>query len=215
MSLSDIKNAEEFEKKYVHDVYNTIASQFNKTRGYTWSKVTNFIKNIPDNETIADIGCGNGRNMKLKPNNFTGCDIADELIDICKKNKLNVIKGDLLNLPFENNKFDNTICIAVIHHLSTIERRKQAVSELLRITKTGGKIMIQVWALEQDGKTGKEFNKQENFVKWTNNKTGENYERYYYVFKKNELEDLVKNFNIEILESYYEAGNWGVVMKKN
>ena len=48
------------------------------------------------------------------------------------------------------------ICIAVIHHLSTAARRLAAIKELARIIRPGGRILISVWALEQDfGKTGK------------------------------------------------------------
>ena len=41
------------------------------------------------------------------------------------------------------------ISIAVIHHFSTPERRKEAIAELLRIVKPGGKVLIFVWAMEQ------------------------------------------------------------------
>lgn len=42
------------------------------------------------------------------------------------------------------------ICIAVIHHLSTADRRLAAIKELIRIIKPGGRVLISVWALEQD-----------------------------------------------------------------
>lgn len=46
--------------------------------------------------------------------------------------------------------FDGCICIAVIHHLSTSTRRADAIKELARIVKTTGRILIYVWALEQE-----------------------------------------------------------------
>ena len=42
------------------------------------------------------------------------------------------------------------ICIAVIHHLSTVSRRLAALKELTRIVRPGGRILISVWALEQN-----------------------------------------------------------------
>ena len=210
-----IANPEEFEKKYVHDVYEQIAQHFNKTRFGVWSKVKNFINTLPKDNIIADIGSGNGKNMKMRPDKFIGCDMSDQLIDICKKNKLNVVKGDVTNIPFADNSVDNTICIAVLHHLSTQDRRIKGIEELVRITKPKGTIMIQVWALEQDGKTGKEFKKQENFVKWTDKQTNKTYERYYHVFQEYELEHLIKQIKgVTIIESFYEAGNWGVIVEK-
>ena len=57
--------------------------------------------------------------------------------------------ADALQVPLQSNKFDAVLCIAVMHHLSTKERRLQCLSELFRICKIGGLIDIQVWALEQ------------------------------------------------------------------
>jgi ubiquinone/menaquinone biosynthesis C-methylase UbiE len=44
---------------------------------------------------------------------------------------------DTLRLPYRSDAFDVVLSIAVLHHLSTKERRLQALSELLRITKPG------------------------------------------------------------------------------
>ena len=38
----------------------------------------------------------------------------------------------------------------MIHHLSTEQRRLEAIQELVRITRRGGLILVYVWALEQD-----------------------------------------------------------------
>lgn len=41
------------------------------------------------------------------------------------------------------------------------------------------------------------------------------YKRYYHVFKKGELEDLIKELNLaDIVESYYDHANWCVKIKK-
>lgn len=65
---------------------------------------------------------------------------------------LQVFCCDGLVLPVNSNQVDACICIAVIHHYSTIERRSKAIAELLRVTKPGGKVLISVWALEQEYK---------------------------------------------------------------
>ena len=49
-----------------------------------------------------------------------------------------------------SNAFDVCICIAVLHHLATDERRLAALKELVRVVRTGGQILLYVWALEQD-----------------------------------------------------------------
>ncbi len=52
-------------------------------------------------------------------------------------------------MPFKSSCFDAVLCIAVMHHLSTIERRKQCLRELRRLLVHNGIAMIQAWALEQ------------------------------------------------------------------
>ena len=51
---------------------------------------------------------------------------------------------------FSSSTFDVAISIAVIHHLSTKERRINAVKEIVRIVKPGGLVLISVWAQEQN-----------------------------------------------------------------
>lgn len=55
-----------------------------------------------------------------------------------------------MNLPVRRSLFDVCICIAVIHHYSLLERRRKAVEELISTVRCGGKILIYVWALEQE-----------------------------------------------------------------
>ena len=47
------------------------------------------------------------------------------------------------------------LCIAVLHHLSTAERRLSGLRELVRITRPGGLVLVYVWALEQEAKRAK------------------------------------------------------------
>ena len=81
--------------------------------------------------------------------------------------------------------------VAVIHHLSTNEKEKKAISELLRVTKPNGKLLILVWALEQEPDSRREFTEQDNMVDWKDKKGNLLGKRYYYVFKQNELRSLV------------------------
>ena len=81
-----------------------------------------------------------------------GSDICPELVAIAKGHGHDVIVGDCLSLPYRNGVFDAVICIAVIHHLSTEERRIQAIEEMARILRPDGLILVYVWAMEQTRK---------------------------------------------------------------
>lgn len=81
-----------------------------------------------------------------------GCDTCLELVNIASSKGGEVVVANCLCLPYQSGVFDSVISIAVIHHLSTVERRIQAIQELCRITKPGGCILVYVWAFEQSRK---------------------------------------------------------------
>ena len=200
------------EEIHVKNVYNTIASEFDTTRYRPWSCVEGFLDNIPKGSVIGDIGCGNGKNMMYKKDCLNyGCDFSESLVNICLQKNLNVVCGDILNIPYKTDSFDYTICIAVIHHLSTVKKRKKAIEELERVTKQRGKILLLVWAFEQEKDSRRKFITQENFVDWRDKQQNLLGKRYYYVFQKNELESLIDEKKIE--KSFYEKGNWGIIIK--
>jgi len=62
-----------------------------------------------------------------------------------------VVRGDVLESGWRHGAFDYAISIATIHHLATVERRVAAVKRLLESVSPGhGRILIYVWAIEQD-----------------------------------------------------------------
>ncbi|CAN8303364.1 unnamed protein product [Cochlearia groenlandica] len=152
-SLS-VKSTPEIEKKYVHRVYDAIAPHFSSTRFAKWPKVAAFLESLPSGSVILDAGCGNGKYLGLNPSCFfIGCDISHPLIKICSDKGQEVLVADAVNLPYREEFGDAAISIAVLHHLSTENRRKKAVEELVRVVKPGGYVLITVWAAEQEDKT--------------------------------------------------------------
>jgi ubiquinone/menaquinone biosynthesis C-methylase UbiE len=204
-----------FEKESVMDIYNSISGHFNNTRHFIWPSVKQFLDTIPKYSIVADIGCGNGKNMTYLNNDhiFIGTDFSIELLKICNEKQLETVVANNCTLPYKDNSFDSAISIAVIHHLSTPELRQLAINEIIRITKPKGLIMIQVWAFERDYNTKYEI--QDAMIPW---KTKDNkiYNRYYYLFKENELNNMVKNskYNVEIIQSYKERDNYIIILTK-
>ncbi|CAN1255898.1 tRNA (carboxymethyluridine(34)-5-O)-methyltransferase [Linum perenne] len=151
---SCIGSTPEIEKKYVHRVYDAIAPHFSSTRFAKWPKVATFLNNLPLGSLVLDAGCGNGKYLGLNPDCFfIGCDISAPLIKICADRGSEVLVADAVNLPYRDGFGDAAISIAVLHHLSTEIRRKNAVEELVRVVKEGGLVLITVWAAEQEDQT--------------------------------------------------------------
>ena len=199
----------------IAQVYNNIADDFSNTRYKIWNSVKDFIDTIKINDINIDVGCGNGKNMLYKKElNFVGIDICENFVKICKSRNLNVDIGNILNINYPDNHFNNIICIAVIHHLDYISRIK-AIQELFRICKSNGKIMIYVWSFQQPENSKRKFNSHDEMVPYKL-KNGETYYRYYHLYDKYELENEINssNINVDIISSIYENGNYCVILKK-
>ncbi|XP_047078009.1 tRNA (carboxymethyluridine(34)-5-O)-methyltransferase-like [Lolium rigidum] len=144
----------DIEKKYVHRVYDAIAPHFSATRFAKWPKVAGFLDSLRPGSIVLDAGCGNGKYLGFNPRCFyLGCDISPPLIEICAGRGHEVFVADAVNMPYRENVGDAAISIAVLHHLSTEERRRKAIEELVRVVKRGGLVLITVWAVEQEDKS--------------------------------------------------------------
>jgi alkylated DNA repair protein alkB family protein 8 len=110
-----------------------------------WHKVKDFLEALPTGTLLADVGSGDGKYFGVNPNIVTvGCDRSWKLLEVSRDIEHQTFCCDAVQLPLQDNSFDATMCIAVLHHLSNVGRRRAALAELLRITKVGGQIMIQV-----------------------------------------------------------------------
>ncbi len=218
---NDNISANNFENENVHKIYDIIYQQFSDTRYKIWDKVTEFINYVNPGSIIADIGCGNGKNMGTREDcKYIGLDICKNLINQAKKKEnCKYLIGNCLYIPMETESVDYVMSIAVIHHLSTEERRLKAIEEIARILKKGGQSLIYVWAFEQP-KFENELSQDVN-VKWTflkkyfNSDKDKIFNRYYHLFKKNELENLISNLeDIIIIETGFQCNNWYCIIKK-
>lgn len=198
------------------DVYEEIAEDFDRTRFNVWPCVSKFLDNLPKDSHGLEIGCGNGKNMLYRKDiKMDGIDFCNNFVKICKNKGLNVNECDMRELNKEDNKYDFTISIAALHHLYKREDRVKSIKEQIRVTKIDGLILILVWALEQDGEhQTRKFKSQDEMVSWKKRKSNKTYYRYYHLYKDNELEEELKDLNVEIVESFLERCNYGIICRK-
>ncbi|MFW9924550.1 MAG: class I SAM-dependent methyltransferase, partial [Candidatus Thorarchaeota archaeon] len=140
----------------ISEVYDIIAESFDQKRKYPWQEVVEFINKITPAEKVLDLGCGNGRHMKMVLENnieSVGIDISYRILSIARLNELKDIPKslfDLLNadttfLPIKNSAFDRILMIAVFHHLQDTDQRIFALKEIFRLLKNNGKLLISCW----------------------------------------------------------------------
>ena len=199
-----------YELENVKNIYDKIAYEFNITRTYNWPWINEIMTLFPNNSLIYDIGCGNGRNMKYSNHRFIGVDNCSKFVEMCNKNNMKAIQCDMTNINLPSNSADVVICIASFHHLSSIENRVKSLNEMKRLIKENGNIVISVWSIHQPKKTRVTFNTYGNNIVYWKNK----YPRYYYIFKLDELEELIKNVGLQIINHFYDCGNEIYVLKK-
>ncbi|KAF7700337.1 probable tRNA methyltransferase 9B [Silurus meridionalis] len=159
--------ASQLERDHVHSVYERIAPFFNDSRYKAWPRVKQFLLEQEPGSIVADVGCGNGKYLHINGNIFKmGCDVCRPLVDSAWSRGHEVQLCDGLRLPYRDGCFDAVLSIAVIHHMSTKERRIRAIKEMARTLRVGGRVMIYVWAMEQKRR---KFEKQDIFVPWNPN----------------------------------------------
>ncbi len=203
----------------IREVYNKISNDFDDTRYRVWTCTSRFMDPLEKGLNGLEVGCGNGKNILYRKDdlNIKGIDICDKLVEICKQKNLDVIQGNMNQLPFKDESFDFVYCIAVLHHLKTSQERIQALNEIFRVCKRGGKIFVLVWAFEQDESAKRKFKTQDELVPWNCREDGKTYYRFYHLYVKNELEEEFNStdYSFNPYENFYELGNWGIMCTKN
>ncbi|HRD21363.1 MAG TPA: demethylmenaquinone methyltransferase [Candidatus Nanopelagicus sp.] len=113
-------------------------------RTKAWRKVVTSIIGPKPGLKILDIAAGTG--SSTRPLVDAGADVialdfSAGMIEIGRKRHKDIkfVQGDALNLPFEENVFDVTTISFGLRNTSNID---SALKDSLRVTKSGGKIVI-------------------------------------------------------------------------
>jgi len=213
-------------KKINEETYDIVSEEWDNKRQYEWEQIVNFLKSISNNSSLLDLGCGAGRHLEtalkldFKKENILGSDQSQNQLNIVKEKGFKTKKADLINLPFENSSYDNIICIAAHHHLLDPKEQLKSLEEIKRVLKNNGKVLISNWfPTKEYVKKQLEKNKfqfldeKKQKVRVTFTFENKKYDRYYYLFKEEELIELCKNANLEIESKEYNKGNLYLILR--
>ncbi|HPI67021.1 MAG TPA: class I SAM-dependent methyltransferase [bacterium] len=217
--------------------YSQIAEDFSNTRNYSWPEIDLLIeKHLRPGMKILDLGCGNGRLLKslkkIEDFSYLGLDNCSALIEKAQENiktlkheniKTKFVCQDILNLSqFTNNEFEVIFMMASFHHIPSRELREKLLSDIKRILKPGGFLIMTNWNLWQLGAKksvwnsflssprrrgsqnslrlpiGSGMTKKDVITLWQNQ-----FPLYYYAFTLGELKKILRGSGFKIIENYY------------
>lgn len=105
--------------------------------------------NFKKNDSILECGCGAGAFLASLTRlhsglEITGVDYSESLLTIARQHlKGQFHFGDMTHMAFlSDNTFEHTLSFSTFHYLSSEEAAGKAVSEMVRVTKPGGKIYL-------------------------------------------------------------------------
>ncbi len=166
-------------------------SQYRKPTGYFGKMLAkgmarahkNFYKNtakIMDlklEDEYLEIGFGSGLFIKKYVSNITkiaGLDHSEEMVKLANEFNKNLVKsgkaefkhGDVLNIPWGNNKFSIIVAIETFFFWSEPEK---SLKEIYRVLKPGGRLIIEMAYNKDDGKNHAKLIKKIDFKLYSGN----------------------------------------------
>ncbi len=108
-------------------------------------------KYIRPGDCVIEIGAGTGRyshTLAHQGYNIDAVELVEHNIEIFHQNtqsneNITISQGNAMDLSeFSDNQYDITLLLGPMYHLYTIEDKRQALKEAIRVTKPGGVIFV-------------------------------------------------------------------------
>jgi cyclopropane fatty-acyl-phospholipid synthase-like methyltransferase len=98
---------------------------------------------------VLDAGCGDGKTTEILAGKceVVGCDFSREALVSLRSERdreglVNLVECNIMNLPFEPEKFDAISCVHTLSHMLEKDRAA-AAREIARVLKSGGHLFIE------------------------------------------------------------------------
>lgn len=134
------------------DHFDEIAEEYDRSlpghvaRHYLEKRVR-FIRRVLRSGLILDIGCGTGvlaQQLSQEGYQVAGMDSSPGMLKVMAKTRNSgmSVLGNAQQLPFKADSFDMVLCVAVLHHIADAGKVADTISEMVRVAKVGGKVLI-------------------------------------------------------------------------
>ena len=92
--------------------------------------------------SVLDVPCGNGRFLEVfsKARQLTMLDLSPSMLKTLRDKfqgafSLNILEGDIAELPFEDNSFDLCFCMRLFQHIGDDQLRRWILAQLARVSR--------------------------------------------------------------------------------
>lgn len=132
-------------------MFDTVAQRYDLMNGILslgqhirWRKHTVATVDAHPGQKVLDVAAGTGTSAEPFANagvEVIAADLSEGMLAIGRKRRpdMTFIQADVTNLPFENETFD---AVTMSYGLRNVANYPQALNELYRVTKPGGRIVI-------------------------------------------------------------------------
>ncbi|MGC9384300.1 MAG: class I SAM-dependent methyltransferase [Kosmotogaceae bacterium] len=185
-------------------------------KGWNWNRVKEDIWNRPSEDVyyllhrwkekgykrFLDLGCGMGRHSVFFAENgfqVTGCDLSESGLRILKESAkeknldINIVKGDIAELPFENESFDAILSYHSIYHVDS-QGMSKVIEEIRRVLKKGGEIFLTLLSKRTYSYTASDSVVVSENVRLKKEEEGNIFPHYYVDY--DDIKSLFKEFEI-------------------
>ena len=142
------------EVKGVIEVFDEIAWVYDRGRGAWYRSVKALLRDV--SSPFLDVGAGTGAiacSLALDGVEVVAVDSAPSMVSVARRRALrkwvyalmHLVVAHLPLLPFRDGSFGSVTAIAVLHHLSSRERRVVALKVIKGLLREGGLAVLTVW----------------------------------------------------------------------
>ena len=102
---------------------------------------------VPPPGQILDVGCGTGRlaaRLAGLGYEVAGLDPSAGMLEVLRKQapEVRAVQGSATEMPFGDAEFDLSFSIATMHHIADPVAIRDALAEMVRVVKPGGRILV-------------------------------------------------------------------------
>ncbi|MFH1533229.1 MAG: class I SAM-dependent methyltransferase [Pseudomonadota bacterium] len=137
-------------RKDAESYYDEFASWYERERGRGYHafldrmEIETAAPHIRDRE-ILEAGCGTGlvlEGLARLARRAVGVDVSGGMLEKARDRGLEVVKGSVTDLPFEDDSFDAVVSFKVLAHVPDLRR---ALAECARVTRPGGTLVLEFY----------------------------------------------------------------------